>query len=256
MKYAIIRQPLGVEDLLLGIGTVEQTRGNQVITVTKVNAANIPYDENMTIYEKFADFVATLTDVNSLQFTLDASVLLGIGELTWNASEETLDLGLNSDVTLQIGQELLVRGKNTTGSIIPNGRVLMTTGAVGNSGVITVGLHDGTQTNGYKIAGIATQDIGVNEVGFSTLRGKIRGINTTGTPYGETWSDGDRLWVSPSGNGALTNIEPTITQLNMFVGIVVSASVNGTIQVRTNGIDENHFVEYVGTIEEFEGALI
>ena len=36
----INRQLLGLEDILFGTGTVEQTRGGQLVTVTKVNAGN------------------------------------------------------------------------------------------------------------------------------------------------------------------------------------------------------------------------
>jgi hypothetical protein len=42
----------------------------------------------------------------------------------------------------------------------------------------------------------------------------------------------------------------------MLVAIVINNTANGTLEVRVNGIDENSYVSYVGTIEEFEGALI
>lgn len=255
MKITINRQPLGVEDLAIGIGVVEQTRSGQQVNITKINADSIPYDDVSSIKDKIDNFSATIQQVDKLSFNVNAGINVGAGEAAWNISDQTLDIGLDNEVILQVGQELLVRGKNTSGSTIVEGKVLMVTGAVGASGVIAVGLHDGTKANGHKICGIATETFDVNEVGFSLVRGKLRGINCTGSPYGETWNHGDAIWVSPNGNGAMTNVEPNITQLKMFIGIVVNNGVNGTLQVRVNGSDDNHFVSYVGTIEEFEGAL-
>lgn len=45
------RQLLGLEDILFGTGTVEQTRGGQLVTVTKVNASNLPFDETQNLLE-------------------------------------------------------------------------------------------------------------------------------------------------------------------------------------------------------------
>lgn len=182
---------------------------------------------------------ATLDDIVADSLRLAG----GVGDqgvLSWNIADETVDAVLDTDVILQLGQELLVRGKNNTGSTITNGTVLMFTGAVGASGVIEIGPHNGTKADGYKIAGIATQEIVDGDIGFSLLRGKIRGLNTTGAAVGETWNEGDALYVSPSGNGELTNIEPQPNELKMLVGVVVNVHASsGAIQVRTSGIDEN-----------------
>lgn len=256
MKVEINRQLLGAEDLAIGTGIVTQTRSGQEVTITEINADNIPYDSQSSIKDKIDNFSATIQQVDKLSFNLLAGLTVTEGELSWNDADQTLDLGLDNEVVLQVGQELLVRGKNTSGSSISNGKVLMVTGAVGASGVIAIGLHDGTKASGHKICGVSTETFDINEIGFSLVRGKLRGINCTGTPYGETWNHGDAIWVSPNGNGAMTNIEPSINQLKMFIGIVVSNSVNGTLQVRVNGSDDNHFVDYVGTIEDFEGALL
>lgn len=51
MQVTINRQLLGIEDLLFGVGTVEQIRGGQLLTVTKINAANLPFDNTRTLAE-------------------------------------------------------------------------------------------------------------------------------------------------------------------------------------------------------------
>jgi hypothetical protein len=51
MQIEINRQLLGLEDLLFGEGTATQTRAGQSVTVTKINAANLPFDETTTLLE-------------------------------------------------------------------------------------------------------------------------------------------------------------------------------------------------------------
>lgn len=51
MQIEINRQLLGLEDLLFGEGTVQQTRAGQSVTVTKINAANLSFNETDTLVE-------------------------------------------------------------------------------------------------------------------------------------------------------------------------------------------------------------
>lgn len=161
------------------------------------------------------------------------------GQLAWNGAEATLDLGING-ATLQIGQEQLIRVRNNSGSSIINGRVVMATGTLGNSGRIVVGPANLTQANAKYVLGLTTETIASGTDGFCTTFGKVRGINTTGSDVGETWLDGDVLYVKDSGNGVLTNVIPTDSQVKLPVAIVIHAHSSGTLFVRVNSIDENH----------------
>lgn len=51
-KMTFQRNLIGLEDLLLGTGTVSQTRGNTPVNVTKINASIFPYDDTFTLKEK------------------------------------------------------------------------------------------------------------------------------------------------------------------------------------------------------------
>jgi hypothetical protein len=65
-----------------------------------------------------------------------------------------------------------------------------------------------------------------------TTSGYVRNINTTGTPYGETWADGDTIWVSKATAGAITNIEPSAPHHSDRIGSVVNAhATQGSILV-------------------------
>ena len=168
------------------------------------------------------------------------------GTATWNNTEYTYDIVLNPNVTLQVGQEDLVYCKNNSASVIANGRPVMASGTNGNSGNILVDLHDGTKANARRIVGIATEDLTANGYGFVTRNGKVRGINTTGSQYGETWVNGDILYVKATGN--LTNIEPADTALKMPIAFVIHAHTKGTLYIRTTGIDENHDRDFINNL--------
>jgi hypothetical protein len=168
------------------------------------------------------------------------------GTLTWNNDEETLDLIQNGAV-LQLGQEIQVSGKNTSGSIITNGTVCMATGTDGASGNIHIEPYT-LVTDPRYIVGVATEDIANNDFGKVSTFGKVRGINTS------IYNEGDTLYVS--NNGELTNIEPTGSKI--AIAFALNSKTNGTILVRTSNIDENRYAlsSNIGTIADFEGGLI
>lgn len=161
------------------------------------------------------------------------------GQMAWNIDENTVDLGLNG-ATLQIGQEQLVRVRNNTGSIIVNGTAVMATGTLGNSGRVTVApAHINGSSYKYML-GVVTESIAAGADGFCTVFGKVRGIQTNGANYGETWVDGDVIYVKDSDGGALTKVVPVGTQVKLPIAIVIkSHATNGMLFVRVTPIDEN-----------------
>ena len=168
------------------------------------------------------------------------TVSIGGHTVSWNTDESTLDVALGA-ATLQVGQEQLIRVTNNSGTSINDGTAVMATGTLGNSGRITVAKANLTQTNAKFILGVVTETIANGADGFVTAFGKVRGIQTNGVNYGETWVDGDVLYVKDSGAGALTKVVPTDTQVKLPVAIVVSShGTNGTLFIRVNSIDENH----------------
>lgn len=164
---------------------------------------------------------------------------INTGELAWNPNEGTLDIGLNNGSILQVGQENIRLVRNDTGSIITNGTVCMFDGTIGNSGRIKVKPFTGIKGTESYLYGIATQDITAGSDGYVAIDGKVRNINTTGSIVGETWKDGDVLWIKPNGNGRLTNIEPSINEIKIVVACVIKSHTSGTLEVRLLPIDRN-----------------
>ena len=147
----------------------------------------------------------------------------------WNPDDGTMDVGLYGGSVLQVGQETMFYAKNTSGSTIANGTPVMFTGTVGASGKLTFGLAvaDGSVTADYMM-GVATQDIANNAFGYVTAFGLVRGFNTTGSPYGEVWADGDLLYFDPATPGTWTNVQPAAPSINVPVAVVINAGGGGS----------------------------
>ena len=177
------------------------------------------------------------------------------GALVWNETDGTLDLGLKGGyVTLQIGQEQVVRVVNKTATNITllqsNYQAVRITGAQGNR--LKVDLAQATSDAlSTETIGLVTESIVNNQEGFVTTSGLIRDINTTGSLQGETWLDGDILYLSPSVAGRITNVKPVAPNHLIIIGYVVRAHITqGQIFVKVdNGyeLDELHNVKISGT---------
>lgn len=188
-----------------------------------------------------------------IDFNTSAAQAVGIGRLIWNNTDGTLNLGLKGgNVTLQVGQEEVVRVVNGTGGSLLESqyRVVKIIGAQGQR--LQVGLAQANNdANSKDTIGIVTENINNNQEGFVTRGGLVNEINTTGSLQGETWNDGDTLYLSPTTPGVLTNIKPIAPSHTVIVGFVVySHAIHGKIFVKVdNGyeLEELHNVQITGT---------
>ena len=168
--------------------------------------------------------------------------------LKWNDTDGTLDLGLKGgNVTLQIGQEQVIRVVNGTGADLLEAeyRAVKVIGAQGQR--LQVGLAQAnSDINSATTIGLVTETIANNQEGFITTEGTINKVNTTGSLQGETWDDGDVLYLSATIPGAITNVKPITPDHLIVVGFVEYAHANnGKIYVKVdNGyeLDELHDV--------------
>jgi hypothetical protein len=181
--------------------------------------------------------------LDMLSFNTSAgSVSPTTGQICWNSADATLEQGLEYGVVQQIGQETFARVKNSSGTTIPNGTVVGFAGADSSSLVVEPYLADGASPSVY-ILGVMTHafpDSG--QKGYCTVFGFVRGMDTTGTAYGETWASGDVLYASPTTAGGLTKVKPTAPN-----NVIVMAAVNfvddadGVIFVRPTISMQNYF---------------
>lgn len=155
--------------------------------------------------------------------------------LIWNESAMSFEFNMNALVTATLCEDVnYPPAKNGTNATITNGKVVMLDDVQGSSGYYTVKPADATAVgfDRYKVLGIATQDIIKNTSGIITRLGMVNNIDTSGTPYGETWEEGDRLYLSPTVAGGMTNVRPTDSTKVVYIGTVfIKNSVNGSVYV-------------------------
>jgi hypothetical protein len=119
----------------------------------------------------------------------------------------------NADITVNVGQESIVRIRNNTGSLISNGKVVCISGSSGSHPLIV--LADNTSpTLSHSTLGVATHDISDNENGYVTTSGMVNGLNTNSFS-----NEGVTLWLGVNGN--LTETEPTAPAHKVKIGYLV-----------------------------------
>ena len=172
------------------------------------------------------------------------------GSMYYNDTDGTLDLKLKGgNVTLQIGQESVIRVVNKTATNITllqaNYQAVRLTGAQGQRMKVDLAQAT-TDPLSAETIGLVTETIANNQEGFVTTSGLVRGINTTGSLQSETWADGDILYLSPTVAGRITKVKPSAPNHLIIIGYVVHAHITqGSIFVKVdNGLelDELHNV--------------
>ena len=172
------------------------------------------------------------------------------GRLGWNATDATVDLGMEYGVTQQIGQEIYARVGNTTGVTIPNGTVVGFAGATANAILVAPYLADGTQPSLY-ILGVMTHDLpDSGEKGYCSTWGFVRDLDTS------AFSAGDILYASPTVAGGLTNVKPTAPDNVVPVAAcIVSSSTVGVIFVRPTIQQMQYYGEFSATTNQTVAAI-
>jgi nitrogen fixation protein len=213
-----------------------------------------------TIQPDFVPYTGATENVDLGTYNLTADQLalnvnptgtLAVGATEWNntlGSSQTLLKG--GSVTLKNGVDLVARIVN---KVNPNTtltkasyQVVKVAGAQGQRLAVDLARAN-TDLNSADTLGVVTETIAPNQEGFILTVGQLENINTTGSLQGETWADGDVLYLSPTTAGRMTNVKPNgLTGHIVVIGYVEYAHANnGKIYVKImNGweLDELHNV--------------
>jgi hypothetical protein len=191
-----------------------------------------------------------ITDLNLLDFDTATTSTVGAGQLAWNDTLGTLNLGLKGGNTISnLGQHLHARVVNKTTPLVALTKagyeVVIVAGATGQRLSVKLAKAD-NDANSAGTLGVVCENIAGNQEGFICSVGQLTQINTTGSLQGETWADGDSLYLSPTTFGAITNVKPSAPFHEVRIGYVEYAhAINGKIYVKIdNGyeLDELHNV--------------
>ena len=163
------------------------------------------------------------------------------GILSWNITDGTLDLQQDG-ATQQMGQELYIKCANKTGVLIAEGKAVYISGSQGNRPTIALAKADSESTS--HAVGITTMDVLNNQEGFVTIFGYVRQINTTGGA--EAWAEGDKLYLSATVAGALTNINPLNGYHNTRLAVVTNVHANqGSILINVQNHIDHTLAEHI-----------
>lgn len=166
------------------------------------------------------------TKTDYLDFSLNPHYSMTPGRVHWG-STGTLEIEMGGgNITQQVGEEFFVYGKAT--AAITEGQLIMVTGAVGASGVVTFAPTITGLLDPNDILGVATENIPLNGFGRVTIMGVVRGIDTTGSSVGEVWADGDVLWYNTAFVGSMTKIKPVAPNMKTQTAIVINAGSGGS----------------------------
>jgi len=192
------------------------------------------------------------------QFILNTTntVTPATGTLSWNTTDQTVDIGMEYGVVQQVGQEIYARVGNTTGSTIPNGTVVGFAGATANALLVTPYLADGSSPTLY-ILGVMTHDLqDSGEKGYCTTWGFVRGMDTTGTDFSESWSVGDVLYASPTVAGGFTNVKPTApNNVISLAAVIIVDATDGVIFVRPTIQQMQYYGDFSRTTDYSPAAI-
>jgi hypothetical protein len=201
---------------------------------------SLPFYPNGTASnETDLTFIESISSPDFIQFdTTPENIPTAPGNLWWNSDFETLNIQIDDAVTLQVGQEHVIRVKNNSGSVaIPERTPVMFAGATGDT--VKVSPADGSNVftipSDYFV-GITTEEIPADGFGFVTQFGFINQVNTA------AWTIGTLLYVDPATPGGLTATRPAAPAWQTPVAAVTRQQTNsGRILVRAiPGILVNH----------------
>jgi len=163
-----------------------------------------------------------------------------VARLTWNDTDGTLDLGLKGgNVTLQLGQEQVVRVYNETATGFTDMQVVRVTGSSGTRLTAELAQANAESTSASTFA-VMTEPAASHAEGFGTTFGLVRQVNTS------AFAEGATLYLSPSTAGGITTTRPTAPDHTVILGWCIrSHATQGQIYVNINNgyeLDELHNV--------------
>lgn len=202
------------------------------MATTTVNLTNVaPKDTADAHYADTSNphsvVYSQLGNADEIQFNPVAAPAYSRGKIYYDQNSEALSVYDDiSGTSIQVGQEIIIRARNNSGSTINDMEVVYVTGAIGQNPTIELAQANAAST--ARTIGLATHDIANNTIGKVCTFGVVRNIDTS--PF----NDGDLLWMSATVAGGLVATPPTAPDYSIFIGVVLHAhATQGKILVDT-----------------------
>ena len=188
------------------------------------NTFTISRNNGLSALTATINTVSALTVTNYIDYTTGTKPSAISGRTYFDRDENALSYFPNTpanDVTINIGQESVIRVHNNTGVQINNGQVCHITSEEPSvngvpSVILAIATGDTTTGSRYLVSGVATHDIPNGTEGFITSFGLVRDLNITGV------TEGTEIYLSESTPGAFRYTAPDTEFRRSVIGYVVT----------------------------------
>lgn len=238
-SYAALKTALGLVKADVGLGNVDNTSdadkpvstATQTALNAKVTGPTSATDNAVTRYDAttgklIQNSLIQLTDIGTFILPALTGAAHANGQLYYNTTDRSLVFhNAESDVEMNVGQELWLVVRNETGSSIVNGSAVYINGTHA-TGVPTIALAQANNEITAVCTGLTTHTIENNTYGFVTTDGIVHGLDTS------AFSGGNVLYLSATTPGALTTTRPSAPNIEFRIGVVTRANPSqGSINV-------------------------
>ena len=240
----VILQPEDVQDVIGADGFLVPGNGISIV-----------YDDdndNLTIS------ASGNAEFDKISFNITADPTIETAEIGWDQAEGTLDLGLEGDVEIHIGEHNYFRIRNETANTIYAGQAVYASDVHNNILIEATPYTADGSIREIRFIGLVLSDVAKNQKGYAINFGHIENLDTRGNGavngaqnlYAAdepAWVEGDILYVHPTIPGKLTKVEPKHS-ISAAIVLYVHQN-NGRIFVRPTSyghLDDNHDVDLTG----------
>lgn len=212
----------------LGTGPgIAKTVGAGSLSIENTGVLSVIAGQGITVDQPTGDVTVAVGVQPYLDFDDNlANPAYQQGRLFYDSTAKALSYyNDDADVTVNIGQENIVRVYNNTGADILNGQLCYISGASDEFPEVTLAQADVEATSASTI-GMATADIPDQTYGYITTSGIVHDVNTFG------FTAGQALYLSDSVAGGYTNVAPLQPSYAIVIGYVTSIdAATGAIYV-------------------------
>lgn len=226
---------LGAQPNITSVGTLSSLAVLGNVSAGNINVTNLVTTNNITINS------GAISSVDYIDWDTAAGVSnLIAGRLAWDDADGTLNLRLKGNaVTLQIGQEEVIRVYNAEANTLLDGEIVYLYGTSGDYIAVKRAQANATATS-TNVLGMVTEPIASANLGFITRSGTVNGLDTSGKSGGQT------LYLSTSVPGGYQTTVPAAPNNIVELGYVQKVDVsNGSFFVN---ISETFPLEYLTNV--------
>jgi len=198
-----------------GVTSVTGT-ANEVTVSPTTGAVVVGLPDAITVQEVNTDIL----DFN----TAAAAPVNAAGRAYWDATYETMSLGLDGTVNLKMGQALYKRGRNLSGVVITRGEIVYINGshALTEMGIAAASaLFESTSAN---TIGVAAETIQPNTTGFVQVFGYMTALQTNTAAFPAT--EGEPFYLGTTPGSTVPNL-PTQPYHGVRLGFLVKRAGSG-----------------------------